>query len=76
MLSFVKIISAGQPYHPSPYASVLHDRDIQMMQDANHETLALRRADGVVVALDVYKDLETVLQTIFREWFHQPNRCK
>ena len=47
-----------------------------MMQDANHETLALRRTDGVVVALDVYKDLETVLQTIFREWFHQPNRCK
>ena len=56
-----------------PYSCILHDWNVQVVQDADDDAFPGRGAHGVVERFNINQNLEPILNTIFCKRFHQPS---
>ena len=56
-----------------PYSCILHDWNVQVVQDADDDALTSCGADGVVKWFNVDQNLEPILKAIFCKRLHQPS---
>ena len=58
------------------HASVLHDGDVKLVENAHDDSLTSGGADNIIIRLSINKELQTIGQAVLCKWNHSPNEKK